>query len=490
MKPAKQVRRAILTVLITGSTFGLTGCASKGFSVASLNPFSRNAPEGITSETGANPGITESIAASGKSAGATVKSVSTSVGSSAKSMFGKSTNAVASVFRRDSADSTDQVDKTDPLRLDNKPDKIDPEVFVANGQLWESTGDASKAMESYTKALEQDPKHSPALTSMARLQFRQGNLDQAVTYFQRAIAEKPQDAGLHNDLGLTLSKLGNQAAAVASLEKALQIAPGTSRYANNLASVRFEAGDANAAMTVLMQNNKPAVAHFNMAYLHYKAGQMPQAQTHLSEAMKFEPQAQGDTATGRAIQRSRDMLAQINSMHNTNSIAQTQARPTFGGAVTPPASPVAPSAQPAASGTTVAASSAPANITYPSMPSYSSPVQQTSQSVSTTPASTVAKAPASTTVPANTAISAITPPPATNSNLPIASATPSTTTPVPKWNTWNQAVGQQPAASDPAATTASLPAATESKVQPASTEEPASTGFTLPDNFQMPGTTY
>ena len=477
VKPAKQARRALLAALITASTFGSTGCASRGFSVASMNPFSRTESTELTPDTGAKPGITESIAST---TGTAAQSVSTS----AKNMFGKTTGAVTSVFRRDKSEATDDVDTTDPLRLDNKPDRIDPEVFVANGQLWESTGDFSKAMESYTKALEQDAKHSPALTSMARLQFRQGELDQAVQYFQRAIAVKPEDAGLHNDLGLTLSKLGNQPAAVASLEKALKIAPGTSRYANNLASVRFEGGDPNAAMIVLMQNNKPAVAHFNMAYLHYKAGQMPQAQGHLTEAMKFEPQSQADAATGRAVQRSRDMLAQINSMQNTNSIAQTKPRPTFGGG---PAVPAIPStvAKTTFGGNAVAAKPAAGNITYPGMPTYQAPVQQTGQSAGSR--GTIAKA--SSAEPANTAISSITPPPAPKSNQSIAGAQPSTTPPTPNWNTWNQAVDPTASGSStPAATTAALPAATK----PAATEgeKPASSGFTLPDGFQMPSKKY
>ncbi len=33
-----------------------------------------------------------------------------------------------------------------------------------------------------------------------------------------------------------------------------------------------------------MQHNKPAVAHFNMAYLHYKAGKLADAKTHLTDS--------------------------------------------------------------------------------------------------------------------------------------------------------------------------------------------------------------
>ena len=296
MKPDIKVRRALLATCLAGVTLASTGCSSSGFSMASVNPFSKSNPA-----VGTASGITESIASSTKS-----------IGGSAKSAFVKTSDAVAGVFRRGEP-SPEEGAAPDPLSLSNKPAKVGPEVFVANGQLWESTGENGKAMESYVKALESEPNNPPALTSIARLHFRQGNHQKAAEFFQRAISQTPDDPGLHNDLGLTLSKLGNYPAANASLGRALELAPGTSRYANNLASVRFEAGDPASAYEVLATNNKPAVAHFNMAYLHYKNGQLTDARGHLAQAMQFEEKANEDVAVKRAVDRSREMLAQIDS---------------------------------------------------------------------------------------------------------------------------------------------------------------------------------
>ena len=419
-----------------------------------------------------------------------------SVGTSAKNMLGKTTGAVTGVFRRDKTAPDTLAAKSDPLRLDNKPDQVDPEVFVANGQLWESTGDQAKAMESYTRALEGNPKYAPALTSLARLHFRQGNLPQAVTYFERALVEKPQDAGLHNDLGLTLSKLGKQPAAVASLEKALQLAPGTSRYANNLASVRFESGDSKAALMVLMQNNKPAVAHFNMAYLHFKKGQMPQAQGHLSEAMKFEPQAGGDAATGRAIQRSRDMLVQIQSVQGQ--------RWTPGVVPVPGMTPgYAPIAQATPSATTVGGS-------MPGAPSYTAPVQQTSQLSPTTTGVARVSSPGarSGTRSMGPAMSAITVPKSPTSTIvantpthgPMAATAPAiqtaSTTATRKWDSWNRAAGDSgnPSATSPIRPSSAPASSTPASSTPASSATPASAiesaqpanSFSLPQGFSFP----
>jgi Tfp pilus assembly protein PilF len=311
VKASTKARRALLGTLLAGTTVLATGCSTGGMSLASMNPFSAANP----SAPGAASTVTESIAST---AGGARNQIST-LGTTAKSAWGKTTGAVAGVFGAKPPAEGGPGSAPDPLRLDT-PVSISPEVFVANGQLWESTGDLKKAMESYVKALENEPNHPPALTSIARLHFRQGNHRKAAEFFEKAISQSPEDAGLHNDMGLTLSKLGKHNEAGQSLQRALELSPGTSRYANNLASVKFESGDVASAYTVLAANNKPAVAHFNMAYLHFKRGQVNDARGHLGMAIQFEPQAATDTAVKRAVERSRDMLAQIDG--NLSPIAQ------------------------------------------------------------------------------------------------------------------------------------------------------------------------
>ena len=270
-----------------------------------MNPFANSTP---SATPGATQKMTDTLAAAANS----TRDGLTTFGASARTAMGKTTDAVASVFTRNEAGG-EQLAEDDPLSLQYKPEKVNANVFIANGQLWESTGDMNKAMESYQKALESEPDSAPALTSIARLNFRQGKFVEAAESYGKAIELNANDAGLHYELGLTQSKLNNRVGATKSLETALQLAPGTSRYANNLATVKFEGGDANSAYQVLVTNNKPAVAHFNMAYLYFKNGQMNQAKTHLAEAIRFEPQAASDATIKRAVSRSREMLAQIDA---------------------------------------------------------------------------------------------------------------------------------------------------------------------------------
>jgi tetratricopeptide (TPR) repeat protein len=321
----------LAVTVVVGSIGSTTGCSSSGARFASLNPFSKPA---MPSETVPKP-----------------------TAEKPKNMF-------AGWFgkKQETAPGVVEGDETDPLSLAHQAE-VTPEVFVANGRLWESTGNFDKAKESYEKAIEKDPKNAAALANIARLHFRNQEHERAAEYFGKAIKQTPEDAGLYNDLGLTLSKLGNHGAAATTIEQALRLAPGSSRYANNLASVKFEGGDPAGALQVLVKNNKPAVAHFNMAYLHYKHGQGTEAQRHLNEALKFAPQADSDPATKRAVERSQELLAQINNvpgMPAGTAIAQGEStRPSSKSAT--PAAAAAPygASQPAANVASVSQQSSP-----------------------------------------------------------------------------------------------------------------------------------
>ena len=309
MTVTRCTRRIALVAFLAGSTtLSATGCTSGGMSMASLNPFKKST-ESVAAAPPASSTIPGKLAAMKQTATGQVSSV----GMASKNAITKTKTGVTNFFtgKKTSTDAAgNPLASDDPTRLDS-PANVGPDVFVAQGQLWETTGDFAKAMQSYTRALEAEPKNTAALASVARLHFRQENYQPAADFFRRAIDQNPNAADLHNDYGLTQAKLGDLAGATQSISKALTLAPGTSRFANNLANVKYDSGDSQGSLAVLMQHNKPAVAHFNMAYLHYKAGKLADAKTHLAEVVKYEPQAAGDSSVGKAVARSKEMLAQI-----------------------------------------------------------------------------------------------------------------------------------------------------------------------------------
>jgi Tetratricopeptide repeat len=196
-------RRTLAGMIASTTLIMTTGCSTGGMSLASMNPFAKSA---TTATAATEPSMGAKISESFASTATGARNQLSTVGSTAKSAAGKTKATLTGFFKKSDTAPTNEISKTDPLSLENKPASIGPEVFVANGQLWESTGNFPKAMESYSKALESEPNNGPALTSIARLHFRQENYAQAAEFFQKAIQKSPEDAGLFNDLGLTLSK--------------------------------------------------------------------------------------------------------------------------------------------------------------------------------------------------------------------------------------------------------------------------------------------
>jgi Flp pilus assembly protein TadD len=392
-----RIRRSALAALIAGSAALMTtGCTAGGMSLASLNPFSK-ASDPVAATPPASSTMTGKLAAMRQTATGQVSSV----GMATKSAFTKTKNGITGIFGKKSTTDAEgnPIAADDPTRLDT-PANVGPDVFVAQGQLWETTGDFQKAMQSYTKALESEPKNAAALASVARLHFRQESYQPASDFFRRAIEQNPNDAGLHNDYGLTQAKLGDMAGATQSINKALSISPGTSRFANNLANVKYDAGDSQGALAVLMQHNKPAVAHFNMAYLHYKAGKLPEAKTHLGEVVKYEPQAASDSAVSKAVTRSKEMLAQIEGPASRIAQAAPQAYAAAGQFVNAFQQPQQPVQQTAQVGATTTAPAVQAGAFAPS----ATPWMGGTVSGPTPPATSPAQvsAPPTTAAPAGT----------------------------------------------------------------------------------------
>lgn len=288
------------------------GCNSSHPSFASLNPFSKSNDAAVAAATEPTEPATGRLATMGQ----TVSGQVNSLGMATASAWGKTKAGVSRAFNAATevvgGEVPAAVAETDPTNL-SSPTNISPEVLVANGAFHETSGDQARAMECYRKALKIEPTNGAALASLARLHARQQNHSEAVVVFEQAIAVNPNEPSLYNDLALSLAKTGNLQAADQAMSRAVAISSGQSRFANNLANIRYDAGDIDGALAILIEHNKPAVAHYNMASLHFRSGNYVGARTHLQEAIRHEPSAAGDGTTAQAVARSRAMLAQLDS---------------------------------------------------------------------------------------------------------------------------------------------------------------------------------
>ena len=181
-----------------------------------------------------------------------------------------------------------------------------------NGQLHESQGNYSKALDSYSKALEIEPKNPPALLSTARLYERQNEKDKAVEFYQKAATVAPNNAAIFADLGSLQARSGNLTAARSELQKAVNLDPKSASYRSALAGVMLDSGNAEAAMAELHQVNSPAMANYQMAYLHFARKNVPATQQYLGSALQIDPN----------LKPARDLMASMGGVQNITQIAQ------------------------------------------------------------------------------------------------------------------------------------------------------------------------
>jgi tetratricopeptide (TPR) repeat protein len=206
-----------------------------------------------------------------------------------------------------------RVDKApDPLALDNMPAKIGIDLYYQSGRLAESNGNPAAAIKQYERGLEENPDHLPTLISLARLYDRQDEFDEAEKLYLRALEAEPDNAMAHNDRGLCLARHDQAEPALTELRQAVKLEPNRKLYRNNLATVLVDLGRVDEAWNELSAAHPSAVAHYNLGYLLYHAGNKPRAY------QEFTLAKQGDTSLVVAQQ----MLDQLDA--ETRRVGKTE----------------------------------------------------------------------------------------------------------------------------------------------------------------------
>ncbi|MCU0714720.1 MAG: tetratricopeptide repeat protein [Pirellula sp.] len=238
-----------------------------------------------------------------------VKGQFSSMGTAVTSAYGKAKTAITAPFSGPTSDATPTDTATAPL---TKTGSIGPEVYVMTGQLHESKGDYAKALDSYSKALEAEPKNISALLSMARLYDRQNEKEKSISFFNKAIEVAPNNAASYSELGAVYVKSGNLNAAKEQFQKAVNLDPKNANHRSSLAGVLLDMGNADGAMGELSQVHAPAMANYQMAYLHFTRKNVPATQQYLSAALQIDPN----------LKPARDLLASMGGGQSIQNLAQ------------------------------------------------------------------------------------------------------------------------------------------------------------------------
>lgn len=290
----KQLSLAILLGLSCVGCASQSGSKFPGISMPKLG----------ASASGASVG--SSLASTGQS----VKNQLSSVGSAVSSAYSKTKTAISAPFTPASASSMETTDGE--TKSGSNPLSIAPEILVAQGNYFESQGNYPKALDSYSRALETEPRNAVALLSMARLYDRQQDTQKSIEFYQKTIGVAPTNADASMELGKVYAKSGDLVSAQQHLRKAVELQPSNKSYRHALAGAMLDAGDTSGSMAELAQSETPAMAQYQMAYLHFQRKNIPATQQHLGEALKIDPN----------LKPARDLLASIGGAGNIDQFVE------------------------------------------------------------------------------------------------------------------------------------------------------------------------
>lgn len=267
LSKSQKLRRLALLGIIT---VGTSGCAS----IKSPTEWFSKSP------TPPSASFTTKMSETGKGISGQFKSM----GSAVSSAYSKTKAAVTGTLITNKSN----MDPDDPTSLANMPTNLGPEIWITNGQLYETKGNYPKALDNYTKALELEPNSVPALLSTARLYSRQKEHPRAIEFYKKALKVSP-DAQSHTELAMCYLDQGNPDEAQASARQAIELDPSNTRYRNNLAGILVKCGRSDEAVRELEQVFPTAVSNYNVAYLHVQNQNLAAAQQHLQTALSLDP---------------------------------------------------------------------------------------------------------------------------------------------------------------------------------------------------------
>jgi len=99
------------------------------------------------------------------------------------------------------------------------PGRPTAETHNGLGYVLARRGRTDEAVAEFRKAIDVDPKFTPAYNNLADALAKQGKLEEAAHYYELSLAEKPS-AAVYNALGVVLRRLGKTDEAAVQFEKA------------------------------------------------------------------------------------------------------------------------------------------------------------------------------------------------------------------------------------------------------------------------------
>lgn len=162
---------------------------------------------------------------------------------------------------------------------------------IADAQLSAQRFDMAEEM--YQRALEENPKYTPAYLGRAQIRTARDRPDQALAILTDAETKCRKSAALSNAKGVALTRLQRYDEAIAELNKAVKLAPREKSFRANLAAVQAMNGLYVEAFESYKMVVPEAEAHYLVAGVRYAAGETQSSIAELELALAEDPRHGG-----------------------------------------------------------------------------------------------------------------------------------------------------------------------------------------------------
>lgn len=191
------------------------------------------------------------------------------------------------------------------VRRDKEPRQADWHYLYGR-----ATGNPSLAKESFTKALELDPKHKWATQGLGGVAAVEGRLDEALEHYNAALAIDPGFAMAHNKVAGIHYARSELDLAKAAWTAAIDAAPTDYHAYLNLGAVLSMEGDLEGAADLLGKAVSRApgnpLAYVNLGYVLFKLKRYDESLSNFSAALAINPRDRKVAGSKQLVQSVRD----------------------------------------------------------------------------------------------------------------------------------------------------------------------------------------
>ena len=167
--------------------------------------------------------------------------------------------------------------------------KIEPQTFIAAGDLAASRQQYAQAAHQYGQALEGLPKDGPTMKKMGICQVKSGDLPAAIATFQRYVATTDGAADAYGSLGYAYELSKNPDQAEKTYQEGIKKHPDGKLVRINYGLMLVRHARVEDAITQLSAVLQPQEVNYDIAGVYDQMGRKDLAQFYYRKALECDP---------------------------------------------------------------------------------------------------------------------------------------------------------------------------------------------------------